>query len=173
VVTAITIFLVLRVRPWYDPRYFLPMLGMILGNSLNGIAIAIDRFNEELIVKRDAVDARLALGATRWEAARPSVVTAVRIGLIPIINSMMVVGIVNIPGMMTGQLLGGVAPMQAVRYQIVMMFFITATTTLGTIGVVILGYRKLFDHRHRFLAQLVTSPATRKPRRRKTDRGGG
>lgn len=161
-ITAVTIFGVLRVRPWYEPRYFLPLLGMILGNSLSGISIAVDRLTEELVGKRDQIEARLALGATRWEAARHGVVTAVRTGLIPIINSMMVIGIVNIPGMMTGQLLGGVSPVQAVRYQIVMMFFITSTTTLGTISVVLLGYRRLFNPRHQFLSQLITSPSARR-----------
>jgi putative ABC transport system permease protein len=109
--------------------------------------------------KRDEVDTLLALGATRWEAARRPIQQAVRTGMIPTINAMMVVGLVSLPGMMTGQLLGGVAPTQAVRYQIMIMFLIAAGTALGTVGVVLLGYLRLFNHDHQFLAhRLVKQP---------------
>ena len=77
--------------------------------------------------------------------------------MIPIINAMMVVGIVSIPGMMTGQLLAGVDPMTAVEYQIVIMFLIASGTALGTVGVVLLGYRRLFNERHQFEAHRIRS----------------
>jgi putative ABC transport system permease protein len=80
----------------------------------------------------------------------------VRTGMIPILNSMMVVGIVSLPGMMTGQLLAGVDPIQAVRYQVVIMFFIASATGLGTVGVVLLAYRRLFNARHQFRHGLLT-----------------
>ncbi|MBU1897720.1 ABC transporter permease, partial [Myxococcota bacterium] len=80
---------------------------MILGNSLNGVSLGLDRALALLDEGRDAVELRLALGATRWEAARPVAVEAIRVGMIPIINTMSVVGLVSIPGMMTGQILGG------------------------------------------------------------------
>ena len=75
--------------------------------------------------------------------------------MIPIINSMMVVGIVSLPGMMTGQLLVGVNPVQAVKYQIVIMFLIASGTALGTVGVVLLSYRRLFSHNHQFLYRRI------------------
>ena len=124
---------------------------MILGNTLNGISLGLDRLGSELASKRDQVDTLLALGATRWEAARAAVQQAVRTGMIPTINSMMVVGLVSLPGMMTGQLLAGVDPLQAVMYQIVIMFLIAAGTSLGTVSVVLLGYRRLFTADHQFL----------------------
>lgn len=142
---------VVRIDPWWEPQYAIPLLGMILGNTLNGISLGLDRLSEELVARRDNVEALLTLGADRWEAARDSVRTAVRTGMIPIINSMMVVGIVSIPGMMTGQLLAGVEPLSAVEYQIVIMFLIASGTALGTVGVVLLGYRRLFNSRHQFL----------------------
>ena len=93
----------------------------------------------------------LALGATRWEAARQPIQQAVRTGMVPTINAMMVVGLVSLPGMMTGQLLGGVPPLQAVMYQIVIMFLLAAATSLGTVGAVLLAYRLLFNQDHQFL----------------------
>ena len=154
-ITAVALFGIVRVRPWYDPQYAIPLLGMILGNTLNGISLGLDRLTEELRIRRDQVETLLALGATRWEAAQDPIRRAVRTGMIPIINSMMVVGIVSIPGMMTGQLLAGVDPLSAVEYQIVIMFLIASGTALGTVGVVLLGYRRLFNARHQFLYQLI------------------
>lgn len=155
IVAAYALAVVIRdIRPWYHPQYVIPFTGMILGNSLNGISLGINRLTEELTTHRARVEAMLTLGATRWEAARGSIQKAVHTGMIPIINSMMVVGIVSLPGMMTGQLLSGVSPLQAVRYQIVIMFLIAAATALGTVGVVLLSYRRMFNANHQFLGTL-------------------
>jgi len=147
-VTVTVTAVVLQTDPWFRPRYFVPLLGMILGNSLTGISLGLDTLLAALVEKRHLVEAELALGASRWEAARPHVREAVRRGLIPIINSMMVVGLVSIPGMMTGQILAGADPLSAVKYQIVVMFMIAASTSLGCMGVVLLAYRRLFTARH-------------------------
>lgn len=155
-VAAYALLFVLRgVEPWYQPQYAIPLVGMILGNSLNGISLGLNRLGEQLTTQRDQVEALLALGATRWEAARGHVGQAVRTGMVPIMNSMMVVGIVSLPGMMTGQLLSGVSPLQAVRYQIIIMFLIAAATGLGTVGVVLLSYRRLFNDQHQFRADAL------------------
>ena len=147
----------MRVRPWYTPQYAIPLLGMILGNTLNGVSLGLDRLGSELVGKRDQVEGLLALGATRWEAARPLVQQAVKTGLIPTINAMMVVGIVSLPGMMTGQLLAGTSPVEAVKYQIVIMFLIASGTALGTVLVVLLSFRRLFNEDHQFEGTLLTS----------------
>lgn len=151
IVTAIALFFIVQIKPWYSPQYAIPLLGMILGNILNGISLGLERFTHDLHHKRDNVETLLALGASRWEAARPYVSDAVRAGLVPIINTMMVVGIVTLPGMMTGQLLAGVHPVSAVKYQIVIIFLIAVATGLGTISGVLLSFRKLFNKRHQFL----------------------
>jgi len=156
VILAVALFAIVQVPKqeglsWYQPQYAIPLLGMILGNTLNGISLGLDRLGEELAARRDQVETLLALGATRWEAARAPIQRAVRTGMIPIINSMMVVGLVSLPGMMTGQLLQGADPIRAVKYQIVIMFLIAAGTSLGTVGVVLLGYRRLFTADHQFL----------------------
>lgn len=155
VIAAVALFAIVQVPrrglSWYQPQYAIPLLGMILGNTLNGTSLGLDRLGEELAAKRDQVETLLALGATRWEAARAPIQQAVRTGMIPIINTMMIVGLVSLPGMMTGQLLQGADPMDAVKYQIVIMFLIAAGTSLGTVGVVLLGYRRLFTPDHQFL----------------------
>lgn len=154
---AIALFAVVRVHPWYAPHYAIPLLGMILGNTLNGLSLGLDRLGTELAAHRAQVEADLALGATRWEAARQPIQQAVRTGMVPTINAMMVVGIVSLPGMMTGQLLAGVAPIEAVKYQIVIMFLISSATALGTVAVVLLSYHRLFTTDHQFLhSRIVT-----------------
>jgi putative ABC transport system permease protein len=155
---AVAVYGVVQVHPWYapHPQYAIPLLGMILGNTLNGISLGLDRLGEELASHRDQVETLLALGATRWEAARGSIRQAIRTGMIPTINSMMVVGLVSLPGMMTGQLLAGMDPWEAVKYQIVIMFLIAAGTALGTFSIVLLGYRRLFTAEHQFLPGRLT-----------------
>ena len=152
---SLALAVIVRVRPWYTPQYAIPLLGMILGNTLNGVSLGLDRLGSELSAKRDQVDGSLALGATRWEAARPHVQQAVKTGLIPTINAMMVVGIVSLPGMMTGQLLAGTSPIEAVKYQIVIMFLIASGAALGTVSVVLLSFRRLFNDDHQFEVALL------------------
>jgi putative ABC transport system permease protein len=157
IVAAYALLVIMRdVQPWYHPQYAIPLAGMILGNSLNGISLGLNRLSEQLATRRDQVEAMLTLGATRWEAARGIIRQAIHTGMIPIINSMMVVGIVSLPGMMTGQLLSGVSPLQAVRYQIVIMFLIAAATALGTVTAVLLSYRRLFNEDHQFRGDQIT-----------------
>lgn len=160
-VTGFAVFGILRLSPWYLPQYLIPLLGMVLGNSLNGVCLALERLSMELSSRKNELESQLALGATRWEAAHPHLVTAIRTGMTTMINAMMVVGLVSLPGMMTGQLLAGVNPVQAVKYQIILMFLIASTTMFGTICVVLLGYRQMFNSSHQFIAPL---PYAKKPR---------
>jgi putative ABC transport system permease protein len=155
-IAALAITVIVQVRPWYTPQYAIPLLGMILGNTLNGVSLGLDRLGEELAGRRNQVEALLALGASRWEAARPMVQRAVQTGLIPTINSMMVVGIVSLPGMMTGQILAGASPVEAVKYQVVIMFLIASATAMGTVTVVLLSYRRLFNEHHQFRSELLS-----------------
>jgi putative ABC transport system permease protein len=162
-VAAVGLFVVIRIHPWYEPQYAIPILGMILGNTLTGVSLGIERMTEELTARRDRVDMALALGATRWEAAQGPARQAVRAGMLPTLNQMAVVGVVSLPGMMTGQVLAGQSPLQAVRYQIVIVFLIAAASALGTVGAVLLTYRRLFSPEHRFLAaRLVERGGARK-----------
>jgi putative ABC transport system permease protein len=150
-IAAVGLFAIVQIDLNSLARYGIPLLGMVLGNTLNGISLGLDRLGEELESRRDEVETLLAFGATRWEAARQPIQQAIRTGMIPIINSMMVVGLVSLPGMMTGQLLAGADPIQAVMYQIVIMFLIAAGTSLGTFAVVLLAYRRTFNRDHQFV----------------------
>jgi putative ABC transport system permease protein len=155
-VTGFALLAVLQgIEKWYQPQYAIPLLGMVLGNTLNGISVGLNTFTEALFTRRIQVESLLAMGATRAEAAAGPLRDAVRTGMIPIINSMMIVGLVSLPGMMTGQLISGMDPMSAVKYQIVIMFLIAGATALGTIGVVWLSYRRLFNERHQFRRDLI------------------
>lgn len=148
--------LVIGVRPWYLPQYLIPLLGMVLGNGLTGISLCLDALLESLSERSQEVEMELSLGATRWEAALPPLREAVRRGMIPIINSMMVVGVVSLPGMMTGQILAGAEPTEAVKYQIVVMFMIAAATSLGCISIGLLTCRQLFNDRHQLRGERIT-----------------
>jgi putative ABC transport system permease protein len=148
-VTGFALVGILRVEPWYDAQYLIPLLGMVLGNVLNGISLSLDRFTSGVASDAETIELYLAMGATGWEAAHDLVADALRVGMIPTINTMMVMGIVSLPGMMTGQILAGALPADAVRYQIVIMFLITSATAIGSLGMVLLAYLRLFDRRGR------------------------
>jgi len=161
-VTGYALATVFRDLPhWYQPRYVIPLLGMVLGNALNGISLGLSSFTESAAKRQDEIETRLALGASRWEAGAELVRDAVRAGMTPMINSMSVVGIVSLPGMMTGQLLSGTSPSEAVKYQIVIMFLIAAATAAGSTGVVLLCFRRLFNARHQFLRSKLALPQRR------------
>ncbi len=153
--TAAVTQVVIGVEPWYQPQYVIPLLGMVFGNSLTGISLCLDHLLEMLDERRDRIEMALALGATAWEAARDSLRSAVRRGMIPIINSMTVAGIVALPGMMTGQILAGADPLTAVAYQIIVMFMISAATALGCIVTALLVFRRLFNARHQLMASRI------------------
>ena len=147
-VTVVVTEVVIGVEPWYAPRYLIPLMGMVLGNSLTGISLALGRMMQDLRARRDEVEGWLALGATVWEATQPIVADAVRTGMVPIINAMTVAGIVSLPGMMTGQILAGQPPFHAVMYQVVVMFMVAAGATTGSLVSAYLCFRRLSTSRH-------------------------
>jgi putative ABC transport system permease protein len=150
--TLVTIFALtgpVRPDPWFDPRYALPLLGMILGNTMTGISLGLHTLTTGLTRERAGVEAQLALGRTRNEAFRPAVQAALTSALMPIVNAMAATGLVALPGMMTGQILAGVDPAEAVKYQILIMFLIAGGTSLGAVVAVLGGAWRLSDPRHR------------------------
>lgn len=135
--------LVVRVEPWYNPRYVIPLFGMILSSAMNSAALAAERLAGEMENRRREVEALLALGASPQRAAREPVRRALRAALIPITNQLAVVGIVALPGMMTGQILAGTSPLTAVRYQIVVMFMLLSAVAVAAVTTAV-GYRRAF-----------------------------
>ncbi|MCB1705524.1 MAG: ABC transporter permease [Halioglobus sp.] len=108
---------VLQIKPWYLPNYMIPLAGMVFANAMTAVSLAAERLYAEL-----------AHGSA-WESAR---LTAYQAAMIPVINSLFAVGLVSLPGMMTGQILSGVSPLVAARYQIVVMCMIFASSGIST-----------------------------------------
>lgn len=149
VITVLALIVIIDNHPWYEPRYAIPLLGMMLGNTMNGIALGLDRLIMTTWDQRDVVEARLMIGESCQQAIGDIRRESIRSGLIPIINAMTVAGLVSLPGMMTGQILGGSPPEEAVKYQILIMFLIASGTGFGTFSAVTMGARRLFDRRQR------------------------
>ena len=148
-IALLTVGVILQPRPWYHPQYLIPLLGMLLGNTMTGIAVAMDGLGRETWNRRGEVEARLMLGDSAREAIGDIRRAALRAGLIPIVNAMTTAGVVSLPGMMTGQILAGGDPMQAARYQMMILFLIAAGTALGSASAVLIMSRRLFDARER------------------------
>jgi putative ABC transport system permease protein len=139
---------ILRVQPWYNPYYVIPLMGMVIGNSLNSATLAVERLDSDLRSGRDQVEALLALGATSRQAAAGAVRGAMKAAMIPITNSMMVVGLVSLPGMMTGQILGGSTPLVAIKYQVLIMYMIAFSSAITAFMLTALRARSYFTPAH-------------------------
>ena len=156
---AVSIFglaAVIRADPWWDPRYAIPVLGMLLGNTMTAVALSIDRLTVSAWQGREMIEARLMLGETGREAVSDLVREALRSGLMPVINSMAVAGLVSLPGMMTGQILAGNPPSDAVRYQILIWLLIAAGCGFGMLIAVRMAAGRLFDERDRLRLDRLT-----------------
>ncbi|KAB7623981.1 ABC transporter permease [Alkalilimnicola sp. S0819] len=157
-ITVLALLLLVQPEPWYRPQYAVPLLGMMLGNTMTGVAVALDRLTESAWRERSGIEGRLLLGQ-RWDQAVAGLRReAMRAGMIPMINAMAAAGVVSLPGMMTGQILAGAPPVEAVKYQILIMFLITAGTGFGTLVAVRLGARRLFDGRERLRLDRLRKP---------------
>jgi len=154
-VAIIAFILIINAEPWYTPQYAIPLLGMLLGNTMTGVALSMDRLTETVWQQRRNIEQRLLLGHSYQQATREIRNQATRSGMIPIINSMAAAGIVSLPGMMTGQILGGSSPMDAVAYQILIIFLIAAGTGFGVLCAMWLSVRQLFDERHRLRLDIL------------------
>ena len=148
-VTAYALGTQIQADPWFDPRYTIPLFGMILGNTMTGVSLGLNALTSQAARERLAVEAQLALGAPFAQAIRPLMRRAARSGLIPTVNAMAAVGLVFLPGMMTGQILSGVDPVEAIKYQMLIMFLIGGGTGMGVIMALHIGARRLTDSRHR------------------------
>jgi putative ABC transport system permease protein len=147
--TIFALLVIVGTDPWYEPQYAIPLLGMMLGNTMNGVSLALDRLTTSAWQQRGVIEARLTLGH-EWRVAIGDMTReSVRVGMIPIINAMAAAGIVSLPGMMTGQILSGTPPLEAVKYQILIMFMIAAGTGFATMAASWIGARRLFDERCR------------------------
>jgi putative ABC transport system permease protein len=154
-IALLALTVIIQVKPWYTPQYAVPLLGMLLGNTMTGVSLSIDLLVSQFYEKHMVIEQRLMLGQKWQEASSDIRRDAMRNGMMPIINSMAAAGLVSLPGMMTGQILGGTPPIEAVKYQILIMFLIAAGTGFGVISAIHMMARRLFDKRHRLRLELV------------------
>jgi putative ABC transport system permease protein len=157
--TVLATSVLLGAEPWYAPRVLLPILGMILGNAMTGVALTLETLTQVARRERTAIEARIALGARRLEAFSLPLKQSLRTGLLPIINSMAATGLVSLPGMMTGQILSGADPVEAAKYQLMIMFLIAGATALAVVGAAIGGVHLLTDDRQRLRLDRLTVQA--------------
>lgn len=145
--TCLVYFLlvVVQISPWYEPQYFIPIAGMIVGNSMTGISLGVKSLVEGMTVQRTVVEEALILGATPQDASRSIVNSTFDAAILPTINSMVGMGIVFLPGMMTGQILSGTDPTTAIAYQIAIMLGILGAVALTVFIMLHWGYRTFFN----------------------------
>lgn len=156
-VALFALIIIIGNEPWYQPQYAIPLLGMVLGNSMNGIALSLDRLTNSAWQQRAIIEQRLMLGQSWKEAMNELRIESMRAGMIPTINAMAAVGVVSLPGMMTGQILSGTPPLEAVKYQIIIMFMVAASSGFGTVVALQLSARRLFDERQRLRLERLIS----------------
>lgn len=149
IVLTYTMLLIVDADPWYAPQLLIPLVGIVLGSIMNGVGISLNVFNSGLVRERSAIEAQLALGATRLQALRPLQRSALRSGFIPIVNQMSAAGVITMPGMMTGQILAGMEPYEAAKYQILVLFLLSAAAGFGALVATTLAIRRATDERDR------------------------
>lgn len=145
------LLVVINISPWYDPRYFIPIAGMLIGNSMTGISLGVTRLVDGMYSDKHLVESALMLGATPKMASKQIVDNAFDSAILPTINSMVGMGIVFLPGMMTGQILSGTSPVTAIEYQIAIMLGILGSVALTVILFVQLGYKTFFNEQSQLI----------------------
>lgn len=157
-VTVYALVALVGVRPWWSPQYAVPLLGMILGNTMTGIALGMETLTQSAWKQRAVIENRLALGQTAGEAMSDIKRDSVRVAMTQIVNALAVCGVVSLPGMMTGQILSGSDPLAAVRYQMMIMYLIAAGAGFASLLTVRLAARRLFDGRERLRLDRLCEP---------------
>ncbi len=135
----------------FDPTKVIPIGGMVIGNSMIGAGLVLNRLMAEIKQKRLEIEAALALGATSRQAVEGILRSSIKAGLIPTIDSLKTLGIVQLPGMMTGLILAGTSPLQAVRYQMLVAFMLSSTVSISCVIVGLLAYRRFFSQHYQLL----------------------
>lgn len=154
-VSIIGIRFAMSVQPFWAPEQYIPVVGMLCGATISGIVVSVTYVLKELYDNKDKVETYLAFGASRFEACKPIATEALRFALTPNINQMSVLGIIAIPGMMTGAILGGSSVEQAARLQMVIMFMISSCTALASITTTALALGVVVDSEHRVRSERI------------------
>lgn len=139
------LIVVVQVKPFYSPQYLIPLGGMIIGNSMTGVNLALVTMLENLKERKDHVEAALMLGATPRDAMDKIIQVSFDTAFLPTLNSMKNMGIISLPGMMTGQILSGTSPMIAIKYQIAIMIAILTSVCICVFLFLHFGYKNFFN----------------------------
>lgn len=137
--------ILLKPVPLWDPHYSIPIVGMLLGNCINGVALSLNHILSSLKERASDMELLLSFGANVHEAASDCVVESIRVGAMPICNGLAVIGIISIPGMMTGQILGGTSVVDAAKYQILITYLIAICAISTILMEVLLAVRVGYD----------------------------
>ncbi len=129
----------------FSPQYIIPVSGMLLGNSMNGGVIAMKTMVKEIKDKRSLIEQKLSLGASPKESMKPIIRESYKLSLLPNLSSMAGMGMVSLPGMMTGQILSGVNPLVAVKYQLMIMLAIIFVVAINGFLLLNLVHKKFFN----------------------------
>ncbi|MDQ7997835.1 MAG: iron export ABC transporter permease subunit FetB [Luteibacter sp.] len=149
ITTCFALLTAIRPQPWYDPRYAIPLVGILLGSILNAASIALAGVLDNVRHQRDAIEAQLMLGATFRTASAPLLRRSIHAAMVPVINQMAAAGVITLPGTMTGQLLAGADPVDAVKYQILLLILLTGASCLAAMGTAYGAMARLHDDRMR------------------------
>ncbi len=147
VIISFFILAVVRVD-LFNPQYTIPIGGMIMGNAMTGVSLGLKSFNDSLSVQKNKVDTLINIGVTPNRILTPFVSSALETALLPTLNSMLTMGIISLPGMMTGQILSGTLPSTAILYQIAIIIAITAVTCLAVFCSLYFGSKTLYNKRN-------------------------
>lgn len=151
---AILAFFLLAVvhQNFFNPQYAIPISGMIFGNAMTGLNLGLKTFHENMESERLQIQTLLNFGAEPKQILLPFVNQSLEMALLPTLNSMVGMGIISLPGMMTGQILAGTLPTTAILYQIAMMIVICTVLCLSVFGSLYLGYHTLYNERAQILS---------------------
>lgn len=150
---AVLVFFVSAVlgQDLFNPRYTIPLAGMIIGNAMTGVTLGLRTFMESLKAERRRIDTLVNLGIDFKNILRPMVNQALEAALLPTLNSMLGMGVIFLPGMMTGQILSGTLPLTAIMYQIAIMIAICTSVCLTVFFTLNLGYKTLYNDRNQYI----------------------
>lgn len=144
-------WIVIGIDPWFNPQYVIPIGGMVLNGAMNGVALGISNLKASVKDNGQRIICALSMGATGSQAIHPLLTEAARRALIPTINSLMTAGIVQLPGMMTGQIIAGLPPTSAVEYQIVIFYMITVAVMVSVLLSMVISARSYFTKTHQMI----------------------
>uniref|UniRef100_A0A7R9V9G5 Uncharacterized protein n=1 Tax=Chlamydomonas euryale TaxID=1486919 RepID=A0A7R9V9G5_9CHLO len=157
IVLSYVVMVVLTLDPWWEAQYIIPLLGMLLGNCTSSVALGLNTVLDDLTIHCAAIEWQLAMGANRWEATTQTIQRAVKTAMMPLLNQMNVMGLVAIPGMMTGQILAGANPANASRYQMLILFIVAGSSCLATVLSVFAAVMHVIDMHHCFRKDRLTA----------------